>query len=113
VNSVDLIRILISEIGRNKMITCSVCGHINSPERAICEECGSDLSDSQDWGIFDDDEIDDDSNFDDDEFEDDDLDTDDDEFNDDNSNFDDDFDDGDLNFDESEELGYIDPDFYD
>ena len=38
------------------MITCSVCGHLNSPERATCEECGSDLSDSPDWGVFDDDE---------------------------------------------------------
>ena len=36
------------------MITCSVCGHIND-SRAICEECGSDLSDSPDWGYdFDD-----------------------------------------------------------
>ena len=42
------------------MITCSVCGHLNSPSRATCEECGSDLSDSQDWGIFDDDEFGDD-----------------------------------------------------
>nr|WP_278514631.1 hypothetical protein [Methanobrevibacter smithii] len=32
------------------MITCSVCGHLNYSSRAICEECGSDLSDSQDWG---------------------------------------------------------------
>lgn len=31
------------------MITCSVCGHLNSPTRATCEECGSDLSDSPDW----------------------------------------------------------------
>ena len=31
------------------MITCSVCGHPNSPTRATCEECGSDLSDSPDW----------------------------------------------------------------
>ncbi|WP_292821849.1 hypothetical protein [Methanobrevibacter sp.] len=31
------------------MITCSVCGHLNSPERVTCEECGSDLSDSSDW----------------------------------------------------------------
>lgn len=36
------------------MITCSVCGHLNSSERATCEECGSDLSDSQDWGGYDD-----------------------------------------------------------
>ena len=36
------------------MITCIICGHLNNPERATCEECGSDLSDSQDWGIFDD-----------------------------------------------------------
>ena len=32
------------------MITCSVCGHLNDWWRATCEECGSDLSDSQDWG---------------------------------------------------------------
>ena len=38
------------------MITCSVCGHLNDSSRATCEECGSDLSDSQDWGNdFDDD----------------------------------------------------------
>ena len=36
------------------MITCSVCGHLNDPSRATCEECGSDLSDSQDWGYDDD-----------------------------------------------------------
>ncbi len=33
------------------MITCSVCGHLNDPSNAICEECGSDLSDSPDWGV--------------------------------------------------------------
>lgn len=33
------------------MITCSVCGHLNDSSRAICEECGSDLSDSQDWDM--------------------------------------------------------------
>lgn len=33
------------------MITCSVCGHLNDPSRATCEECGSDLSDSEDWGV--------------------------------------------------------------
>lgn len=60
------------------MITCSVCGHLNNPSRVTCEECGSDLSDSQDWDIFDDDEFDDDM----------------------------------LNFDEAEEMGYVDPDFY-
>lgn len=60
------------------MITCDVCGHLNSPERVTCEECGSDLSDSPDWGIYDDDEFDSDN----------------------------------LNFDEAEELGYVDPDFY-
>jgi tetratricopeptide (TPR) repeat protein len=38
------------------MITCSVCGHLNDPSRVICEECGSDLSDSPDWGIYYDDE---------------------------------------------------------
>lgn len=37
------------------MITCSVCGHLNSPSRATCEECRSDLSDSEDWGAYDDD----------------------------------------------------------
>ena len=38
------------------MISCSVCGHLNSPSRATCEECGSDLSDSPDWtGDYDDD----------------------------------------------------------
>ena len=31
------------------MITCSVCGYLNDSSRATCEECGSDLSDSQDW----------------------------------------------------------------
>ncbi len=60
------------------MITCNVCGHLNSSSRATCEECGSDLSDSPDWGICDDDSFDDDN----------------------------------LNFDEAEELGYVDPDFY-
>lgn len=32
------------------MITCSVCAHINDSWAAVCEECGSDLSDSPDWG---------------------------------------------------------------
>lgn len=36
------------------MITCDVCGHLNSPENAICENCGSDLSDSPDWDGYDD-----------------------------------------------------------
>lgn len=38
------------------MITCSVCGHLNDPSSVICEECGSDLSDSPDfcdWDEFD------------------------------------------------------------
>ncbi|WP_407376135.1 hypothetical protein [Methanobrevibacter sp.] len=39
------------------MITCNVCGHLNSPQRTICANCGSDLSDSPDWD--DDFEIDD------------------------------------------------------
>ena len=40
------------------MITCSVCGHLNDSSRATCEECGSDLSDSEDWGVYyDDDEF--------------------------------------------------------
>ena len=33
------------------MITCSVCGHLNDPSAVICENCGSDLSDSPDWGV--------------------------------------------------------------
>ncbi len=36
------------------MITCDVCGHLNDPSRATCENCGSDLSDSPDWGTYDD-----------------------------------------------------------
>lgn len=60
------------------MITCDVCGHLNDPSRVTCEECGSDLSDSPDWGIYDCDDFGDDN----------------------------------LNFDEAEELGYVDPDFY-
>ena len=59
------------------MITCNVCGCLNDSARATCRECGSDLSDSLDWGIYDD------------------------EFDEDN-----------LNFDDAEELGYVDPDFY-
>lgn len=43
------------------MITCNVCGHLNDSSNAVCEECGSDLSDSQDWGIYDDDDFDDDN----------------------------------------------------
>ena len=43
------------------MITCSVCGHLNDSSRATCEECGSDLSDSPDWGV----DYDDDLNYDD------------------------------------------------
>lgn len=38
------------------MITCNVCGHLNNPSRVTCEECGSDLSDSED--LFFDDEFD-------------------------------------------------------
>ena len=33
------------------MITCNVCGHLNDSSRATCENCGSDLSDSPDWGM--------------------------------------------------------------
>ncbi|WP_407411699.1 hypothetical protein [Methanobrevibacter sp.] len=40
------------------MITCDVCGRLNDPERATCEYCGSDLSDSPDWDIYDDDSLD-------------------------------------------------------
>lgn len=39
------------------MITCSVCGHLNDSSNMVCEECGSDLSDSSDWGVFDDDDL--------------------------------------------------------
>ena len=60
------------------MITCNVCGHLNNPSRSTCENCGSDLSDSPDFDIFDDDEFDEDY----------------------------------LNFDDADELGYVDPDFY-
>lgn len=42
------------------MITCSVCGHLNNPSRMTCEECGSDLSDSPDWGVDFDDDLDND-----------------------------------------------------
>ena len=39
------------------MITCSVCGHLNDPSNAVCENCGSDLSD---WDIYDIDDFGDD-----------------------------------------------------
>ena len=45
------------------MITCSVCGYLNDSSNATCEECGSDLSDSPDWGN-DYDDFDDDLNYD-------------------------------------------------
>lgn len=32
------------------MITCNVCGCLNDSSNAVCKECGSDLSDSPDWG---------------------------------------------------------------
>lgn len=39
------------------MITCNVCGHLNHPSAVVCENCGSDLSDSPDLGGgFDDDD---------------------------------------------------------
>ena len=31
------------------MIECNVCGCLNDSSNAICEEYGSDLSDSPDW----------------------------------------------------------------
>ena len=40
----------------DNMITCDVCGHLNDPSTVICENCGSDLSDSLDWGYDFDDE---------------------------------------------------------
>lgn len=36
------------------MITCNVCGHLNDPSSVVCENCGSDLSDSPDWDDNDD-----------------------------------------------------------
>lgn len=39
------------------MITCNVCGHLNNPSRATCENCGSDLSDSPDWNDFNDSDL--------------------------------------------------------
>ena len=38
------------------MITCNVCGHLNPIGASICENCGSDLSDSLDLGGFDEDD---------------------------------------------------------
>lgn len=35
-------------------------GHLNDPSRVTCENCGSDLSDSSDWDV----DYDDDLNFD-------------------------------------------------
>ncbi len=43
-------------MGEN-MITCNVCGHLNPDGAMICENCESDLSDSPDYGGFDDDEF--------------------------------------------------------
>ncbi len=42
--------------GGEYMITCNVCGHLNSDSAVICENCGSDLSDSPDFCDFDDDD---------------------------------------------------------
>ena len=40
------------------MITCDVCRHLNDYSNVICEECGSDLSDSPDLNFdYYDDEI--------------------------------------------------------
>ena len=38
------------------MITCSVCGNLNPVDALVCEDCGSDLSDSPDLVGFDDEE---------------------------------------------------------
>lgn len=43
------------------MIKCRECGHLNDSSNTICEECGSDLSEYQDWGEND---FDDDLNYD-------------------------------------------------
>lgn len=41
------------------MITCSVCGCLNNPLNAVCEECGSDLIDESELvSIFEDDSLD-------------------------------------------------------
>ena len=47
------------------MITCNVCGCLNDSSNAVCVECGSDLSDSEDWigSAFDDDFLDGDDDF--------------------------------------------------
>ncbi|WP_405293983.1 hypothetical protein [Methanobrevibacter sp.] len=71
------------------MITCSVCGHLNDPSRVTCEDCGSDLSDSPDWGLDDEDEYEEMGLFDEGDSSD------------------------DLNYDDSEELGYYDDEYYD
>lgn len=31
------------------MITCNVCGCLNDSSSMVCINCGSDLSDSEDW----------------------------------------------------------------
>ncbi len=36
------------------MITCSVCGCLNDPLNAVCEECGSDLIDESELALFED-----------------------------------------------------------
>jgi hypothetical protein len=41
---------------RKNMIACNVCGHLNPVGALICENCGSDLSDSSDYGGFDEDD---------------------------------------------------------
>ena len=38
-------------LGGLNMITCDVCGHLNDLGNLVCENCGSDLSDSPDWGM--------------------------------------------------------------
>ena len=47
----------LKKMGVKIMITCNVCGHLNPPGAMICQNCGSDLSDSPDYGGFDDDEF--------------------------------------------------------
>ena len=41
------------------MITCSVCGCLNDPSNAVCEECGSDLIDEIELIAMCEDEMDD------------------------------------------------------
>ncbi|SDA59699.1 hypothetical protein [Methanobrevibacter millerae] len=46
------------------MITCSVCGCLNDPSNAVCEECGSDLIDESElMAMYEEDDYEDDDDF--------------------------------------------------